>query len=171
MLHQLIRRVKRVIAPTKLRPPTSPKSIYDRWRSHSAWQVSSDHFRAVGLDSVWDRYPGKFDRQIVAVQCLRNVCRNNAQGAVVEFGCFLGHTAIQIVETLHELRDDSHVLLTFLWRGDKGTDNVLLVGGVARVHPLENTLEQLKNQTCGSEPTGPGPTFARRTSFRQTTGS
>ena len=39
--------------------------------------------------------------------------------------------------------DENHVWLTVVWRGDKQTENVLLVGGLARDHPLENTLDRL----------------------------
>ncbi len=39
--------------------------------------------------------------------------------------------------------DPTHVLLTVLWRGDKETENVLLVGGLVRGDSLDNTLEQL----------------------------
>lgn len=39
--------------------------------------------------------------------------------------------------------DPNHVLLTVLWRGDSETENVLLVGGLARGHSLDNTLRRL----------------------------
>ena len=46
-----------------------------------------------------------------------------------------------LVEAIED--DANHVLLTVLWRGDKETENVLLVGGLARDDLLENTLDRL----------------------------
>ncbi len=39
--------------------------------------------------------------------------------------------------------DDKHVLLTVLWRGDLETENVLLIGGLARGYPANTHFQQL----------------------------
>ena len=62
--------------------------------------------------------------------------------ALDEFWKEMEAATTPLVEAIGD--DANHVLLTVLWRGDKETENVLLVGGVVRGHPLDNTLEQLK---------------------------
>jgi hypothetical protein len=104
-----VRRLRRVMASP--RPPTSPAAVYSRWRTLQARGIDARHFSDHGLDDVWARYPGKLDRQIIVLQALRNAVGSGARGAVVEFGCFNGHTAIQMVKTLESLGDTSRVVL------------------------------------------------------------
>src|SRR5262245_12660648 len=92
-------------------PATSPEAVFERWRRLRARGVAESHFAEGGLDNVWERYPGKRDRQIVAVECLQNVCRRRVEGAVAEFGCHRGHTAIQLLQVLAASGDHSPVLL------------------------------------------------------------
>ena len=110
------KRIRKLVRGQR-RPPTSPEAVRQRWRSLSAGLLSKGHFEAAGLDTVWDRNPGKYDRQVIAIQCLRNVCNGPAEGAIIEFGCYDGHTAVQMVHTLRELGDESRVILLDSFEG------------------------------------------------------
>ena len=61
--------------------------------------------------------------------------------ALEEFWKTMEAATTPLIEAIED--DPTHVWLTVLWRGDKDTENVLLVGGLVRGHPLDNTLEQL----------------------------
>ena len=88
-----------------------------RWRTYLSALAPEVRFTANGLDNVFDRYPGKRDRQLFVIQCLRNVIAGKVPGVVAEFGCFRGHTAVQMVETMRELGDDARVLLFDSFQG------------------------------------------------------
>lgn len=78
----------------------APLSLYGRWRQLLSPLVPAQHFVSAGLQDLQHEYPGKYDRQIMLIHCLHNVLRGGARGDAAEFGCFRGHTAIQIAETL-----------------------------------------------------------------------
>ncbi len=115
-MRRFFRKIRRAIRNNP-RPPTDPETIHKRWRGITSSVLDAGHFSAVGLDNVWDRFPGKYDRQVIAATCLRNVCEQGLQGSVMEFGCYNGHTAIQLVQTLRSLEDMSPVLLLDSFEG------------------------------------------------------
>jgi enterochelin esterase family protein len=61
--------------------------------------------------------------------------------AVTQFWKEMEAAGTPLVESIEG--DPNHVHLTLVWRGDRNTENVLLVGGLARGDSLDNTLEQL----------------------------
>lgn len=65
------------------------------------------------------------------------------ENALERFWRKLEESGAPLVEPVEGEPD--HVWLTVIWRGDDDTRNVLLVGGLARNHPLDNTLERLLN--------------------------
>lgn len=89
----------------------SPLTVHGRWRAHLAHLVVERHFLEAGLEDLRDTYPGKFDRQIMVTQSLPNVIAGEVEGDVGEFGCFRGHTAIQMAETMRSLGDRAKLYL------------------------------------------------------------
>lgn len=84
-----------------------PVTVYKTWRNTTRGLVCAKYFQSVGLDNVWINYPGKMDRQIMVIQSLHNVMLNKIDGVVAEFGCFKGHTAIQIIQAMEKIGDKS----------------------------------------------------------------
>jgi hypothetical protein len=121
VLRPIVRRIARLTGRTG-RPSTTPEAIHQRWRTLSSDLVSAEHFQRAGLPNIWDKYPGKYDRQVIVVQMLRNVVEAGVDGAIAEFGCFRGHTAIQMVHTLRALGDRSPVLLFDSFKGMPASD-------------------------------------------------
>lgn len=79
--------------------------------------VSEQYYLDAGLENLKDTYPGKVDRQIMVIQCLRNVLLGGAKGIVAEFGCWRGHTAIQMIQTMRSLGDHSKLYLFDSFQG------------------------------------------------------
>ncbi len=121
MLRPVVRRVKGMTGWSG-RPSTTPQAVCERWRALSSGLVSAQHFTRAGLDNIWERYPGKLDRQIIVIQALRNVVAAGVQGAIAEFGCYMGHTAIQIAHALETLGDDSRFVLFDSFQGMPASD-------------------------------------------------
>ncbi|MFP6581198.1 MAG: enterochelin esterase domain-containing protein, partial [Candidatus Hydrogenedentota bacterium] len=61
--------------------------------------------------------------------------------ALDKFWRDMEHETTPLIETIED--DPTHVLVSVVWRGDKDTKNVLLVGTLARGHSLESTFERL----------------------------
>ena len=89
----------------------TPLSLYGRWRKLLGNLVSQELSTKAGLADTKDRSPGKFDRQIMVIQSLRNVLETRIAGAVAEFGCFRGLTALQMAETMRKMGDSSKFYL------------------------------------------------------------
>lgn len=89
----------------------SPLNLYGRWRKLLSHLVPDSVASAAGLESMREMYPGKFDRQIFVIQAFENLIKRGVEGAIVEFGTFRGHTAIQIVEARDRLNDAGPVYL------------------------------------------------------------
>jgi len=96
---------------------SEPLEVLKRWRTITDKLVSEKFFAQAGLYNVWKNYPGKRDRQIVVVQCLQNVIAKQMAGIVAEFGCFKGHTAIQMVHAMEKLGDTSKLFLFDSFQG------------------------------------------------------
>ena len=101
----------------------SPVGVWGRWRSAQAWLAPAGNFAKHGLDDVFERYPGKQDRQIIVSQCLRNVIAAGVAGVVAEFGSFRGHTAVQLLETMLALDDGSPLYLFDSFQGMPASDH------------------------------------------------
>lgn len=97
--------------------PNTPLYEYGAWRKSLAHLLPAEWFSEAGLDNVWERYPGKFDRQLLVAQYLRGISRQKLDGAVMEFGCFQGHTAIQILRTMQQAGDDAPLILFDSFKG------------------------------------------------------
>jgi hypothetical protein len=95
----------------------SPLGVWGRWRTRLAHEVAADRFERHGLDNVFERYPGKQDRQIFVVQCLHNVITGRVPGVVAELGCYRGHTAVQLLEVLRARKDEARLLLFDSFQG------------------------------------------------------
>lgn len=94
-----------------------PLTVFKTWRNISRRLVSEKYFRSAGLNNVWANYPGKMDRQIMVIQSLFNVILNKVDGVVAEFGCFEGHTAIQIAHAMKKMGDKSPFYLFDSFQG------------------------------------------------------
>ena len=116
MLRPVARRVRRLCAGNG-RPSSSREAVFERWRTLSCELLSASHFAEAGLDDIWERNPPKLDRQIIVMQALRNVIRAGLEGDLCELGCFRGHTAIQIVQTMRALGDSSRLWLFDSFQG------------------------------------------------------
>jgi hypothetical protein len=99
------------------RPDSSPQAVYLRWRGLLSGLVSTERFAAAGLENHYESRPGKYDRNLILMQCLRHAVGRKLPGAVAEFGCLQGHTALQMVETLKKLGDAGRVLLFDSFQG------------------------------------------------------
>ena len=122
MLRPVVRRVRRLYGQTG-RPSREAEAVLARWRTLSSKLVSKTHFDSAGLDDIWKRNPPKLDRQIIVMQSLRNVIDAGIDGVVAEFGCFRGHTAIQMAHTMRDLGDDSRLILFDSFRGMPASDD------------------------------------------------
>jgi O-methyltransferase len=91
--------------------PNTPIYEYGTWRQKLTSLLPLYWFSEAGLDNVWERYPGKYDRQLIVAQCLRGVSAQKLPGVVMEFGCFRGHTAIQMLQTMRNEGDEAPLLL------------------------------------------------------------
>ena len=100
-----------LLFPRSLLGAFSPFNLYGRWRQLLADLVPGRLFEENGLNDVTHEHPGKFDRQLILLQCLRNVIEAKTPGAVMEFGCFRGHTALHLAETMRSLGDSSKLYL------------------------------------------------------------
>ena len=117
MLRKIIRKIYNNIHPKIFGNKSEPHVVYKTWREITSKLVSQDYFKAAGLYNVWASYPGKRDRQVMAIQSLQNVISNKIPGAVAEFGCFKGHTAIQIAHTMEKMSDRSQFFLFDSFQG------------------------------------------------------
>lgn len=57
----------------KLLGVAAPLNVYGRWRKMLDHLVSEKYYVDAGLENLKDTYPSKVDRQIMVIQCLRNV--------------------------------------------------------------------------------------------------
>ena len=116
-LEQLIRYKQKLLGPN------TPLHVYGVWRQRLAALLSAESFQEAALPNVWDIYPGKFDRQLVVAQCLNNLAAQGVPGVIAEFGCFQGHTAVQMLQTLKRLGDPARVLLFDSFEGVPASDH------------------------------------------------
>ncbi len=100
----------------------APLNLYGRWRQLLDYLVPEQRFCEAGLENMKEVYPGKFDRQIMVMQCLINCLKVPIKGVVAEFGCFRGHTAIQIAQTMRNLGDRSEFYLFDSFQGFPESD-------------------------------------------------
>ena len=103
--------------PKSLLGEESPFNHYGRWRQLLSSLVPSGTFESSGLNDLIDLHPAKFDRQLMLIQCLQNVIAAGTRGSVAEFGCFRGHTAIHLAETMQRLGDVSPFYLLDSFEG------------------------------------------------------
>ncbi|MHC4083416.1 MAG: TylF/MycF/NovP-related O-methyltransferase [Planctomycetota bacterium] len=122
VLRPVVRRVRRLYGQPG-RPSRSAEAVLARWRTLSSKLLSKAWFTEAGLDDIWERNPPKFDRQVIVMQSLRNVIAGGIDGVVAEFGCFRGHTAVQLARTMRELGDDSRLILFDSFRGMPASDD------------------------------------------------
>lgn len=108
---------------TRVLAPNTPAFEYGSWRLRLAPLLPRGWFEQAGLDDVWNRFPGKYDRQLLVAQCLRHVGARRLAGTVAEFGCYRGHTAIQMVHTMAQLGDTAPVLLFDSFAGMPPSDH------------------------------------------------
>jgi O-methyltransferase len=101
----------------------APLNLYGRWRKLLSNLVSDTVAAAAGFESLRDSYPGKFDRQIMVLQCFENVIRSGIEGAIAEFGTFRGHTAIQFVSAARRRNDHSPIYLFDSFEGFPPSDD------------------------------------------------
>ena len=75
---------------------------------------------------------------------LRALAAEIAGGNTKALDDFWQEIEAETTPLLEPIEDDpKHVQMTVVWRGDAQTENVLLVGGLVRGHPLDNTLDRL----------------------------
>lgn len=101
----------------KLLGVAAPLNIYGRWREMLGSLVNEKHYLDAGLENLKNTYQSKADRQIMVIQCLRNTLLAGVEGIVAEFGCYRGHTAIQMIQTMRSLGDQSKFYLFDSFQG------------------------------------------------------
>lgn len=106
----------------KILGTAAPFNLYGRWRKLLGPLVPENYFEEAGLENMKEIYPGKFDRQIMVIQSLRNVLNGNGEGVVAEFGSFRGHTAIQIAQAMKAAGDRSKFYLFDSFEGFPASD-------------------------------------------------
>jgi O-methyltransferase len=118
-----LRKVSGALATSRpAKPSSSPEAVFQRWRQTLAPLVVEQWFARGGLANQYDSRPGKYDRNVSLLQCLRQVIGRRVEGAVMEFGCCHGHTALLMVETMASLGDQSPLILFDSFEGMPPSD-------------------------------------------------